>query len=81
MELEEAIKRVEQIKESEYRSVERGYKGHKIYAEAIKTVLKELKDIHTDLQKIYVDMRINGSNYYADKLNKAMKGRLHWDKR
>lgn len=46
-----------------------------------KDLLQELKDIHTDLQEIYVDMRINGSNYYADKLNKAMKGRLHWDKR
>ena len=47
---------------------------------AIKVLAEEIKRQHQEIQDIYVDMRINGSNYYADKLNKAMKGRLKWDK-
>lgn len=43
MKLEEAIERVNQIKNYEYRKVEKGYRGHKIYAEAIETALQELE--------------------------------------
>ena len=84
MELEEAVTYLIKIA-NEYKTYgdldSPEFEDIKKIPEAIKIVVQELKDIHTDLQEIYVDMRINGSNYYADKLNKAMKGRLHWDKR